>query len=156
MKVSPTQRSLKFFRDLGFTCGITEKNVRIPDKTVPGGWRVFKQDLFGFCDIVAVHPDVKGTTFIQTTSGLGSHRVDRMEKIQEAPAALQLLKAGNAIEFHGWRKVGARGAPKRFALKRYIAKLVDGKITWVDADRTEVQDEDDDFEPQKALFAGVR
>jgi hypothetical protein len=146
MKVSPTQRSLKLLRDNGYTVAITEKNVRIPDKTVPGGWRIFKQDLFGFCDLLAVHPNYSGCLFVQTTAGLGSHRTERMAKIEQAEATPIILGAGNRIEFHGWRKKGPRGGVKRWEVARFYATLDAGKVKWVSQ-----EEPDDDFDAQPAL-----
>ena len=88
--MSPTQRSLKYLRDEGWTVAITEKwnpHVRI------------RQDLFGFIDLLAIR---KGETLaVQTTStGVSS----RIKKIMESDYLPKVRDAGWRIVVHGWRK----------------------------------------------------
>lgn len=103
--MSPTQRSLAHLRSHGFTVGITEH------------WNSFvhrRQDLFGFIDLIGVHPDF-GVLAVQTTSG--SNLAARRTKILAEPRALSWLKAGGKIVIHGWRKIGARGKRKIWELR---------------------------------------
>jgi hypothetical protein len=101
MATSPTQRSLKLLRDAGYFAAITEH------------WNQFahiRQDLFGFCDIVAF----KGygpVLFVQTTSGTNvSARVAKIVSNDAARAWVQ--EPNRLIVVHGWRKVGERGKRK--------------------------------------------
>jgi hypothetical protein len=146
---SPQSRSHAWLKERGWVFGKTEKSVRIPDKTVPGGWRIFKQDLFGFVDIVAVHPLARGVLFVQVTANLGSHKTDRLKKIEEAEATIPILKAGNTIEFQAWRKLGPRGK-KRWSVYRCQARIRGDKIEWFDVE----EEEDEDFAQQTSLFTG--
>jgi len=96
MASSPTQRSLKHFRDMGFACGITEK------------WNQFagiRQDLYGFIDLVAMR-EGEGIIGVQTTSY--PNVPARMTKIHGTPAAAVWLASGGRIIVHGWHKVGHR------------------------------------------------
>src|SRR3989304_2771234 len=100
-KTSPIQRSLALLKAEGYTVAIAEKfNFYIK----------IRQDLFGFLDLVAIHPDKKGVLGIQTTSG--SNLAARIKKAQALPAFDLWLKSGNKVEFHGWRRKGARGRRK--------------------------------------------
>ncbi len=100
MGLSPTQRTLAYLREEGFTCGITEK------------WNQhagIRQDLFGFIDLVALHPAL-GTYGVQATSGTNVSA--RIEKIRGLETHATWLQAGNKILVIGWRKVGPRGKRK--------------------------------------------
>jgi len=99
--MTPTQRSMAYIRKAGGFPWIVEH------------WNSFahiRQDLFQFADILAVFPNREASTYIQVTSG--SNVSARKEKILANKYALQILNAGNVIEIHGWRKVGARGKRK--------------------------------------------
>jgi hypothetical protein len=108
---TPTQRTRDWLKRRGITSQIVER------------WNAFakvRQDLFGFCDIVALGGRIVA---IQVTSG--SNVAARIEKIYDTPAARDWLKAGGQIEVHGWRKAGDRGKRKLWALRR-VAVEFDG------------------------------
>ncbi len=89
MKKSPTQKSLKFLRDAGCMCAITEH------------WNPFakvRQDLFGIIDILAVSG--KETLAIQTTTKTNFSA--RMRKIIDSEATNKLKAAGWRVMVHGW------------------------------------------------------
>ena len=88
---SPTQRSLKAMRDLGYTAEVTEKWNQ---------WAKIRQDLFGFVDILAVG---NGATIgVQTTSY--SNMSARVKKIKALDVYTTLLASGWKIVVHGWKK----------------------------------------------------
>lgn len=93
--VTPTSRSLKLLRDRGYIANVVEQ-------TVPKTF--IKRDLFGFIDIVAIHPDTGETLAVQTTSG--SNVSKRVSKIGESEHVAAVRKAGWGIHVHGWRKSG--------------------------------------------------
>ena len=99
-KITPTQRSLKKFRDEGWLVAVVER------------WNPYariRQDLFGFVDLLAIKGDV--TLAVQTTSG--SNVAARIHKIATVQAAALWLESRNRkIVLHGWRKCGARGKRK--------------------------------------------
>jgi hypothetical protein len=101
MKTSPTQRSLKLLREAGYYAAITEH------------WNQFahiRQDLFGFCDIIAFKPD-GGVLMVQTTSG--GNVAARVAKIVSNDIARAWLQSENrVIVVHGWAKRGDRGKRK--------------------------------------------
>lgn len=88
-KVTPTQRSLKYLREEGYTVAITEH------------WNSFARrrvDLWGFCDLVAIR---KGETLcVQTTSA--SNVSARVKKIAEHENTAAVRDAGWGISVHGW------------------------------------------------------
>ena len=94
--MTPTQRSLKYLRDLGYVCEVVER------------WNSHtkqRKDVFGFGDLLAVKP---GTILlVQVTSG--SNTAARVTKIVSecGEAATAWLAAGGLIEVHGWRELAA-------------------------------------------------
>lgn len=132
-KTSPTQRSLKFLRDAGWTVDITEK------------WNAYtrtRKDLFGCIDLVAIrYGELAG---IQTTSGPGSSRI---AKIKAEPRMVTWLEAGGTLYVHGWREIVARKKDGTKAKrKRWDCRVV--KLTLDDLRR-------DDEVGDGALVAGV-
>ena len=90
----PTQRSLNLLRSQGYVVYIVESYNAYSKR---------RNDLFGFIDIAAIHPDKRGVLGVQTTTG--SNLAARISKAEALPAYHTWLAAGNAVEFHGWRKL---------------------------------------------------
>lgn len=106
--MSPTQRSLAKLRADGYTCQVVEHwNPHVRRR----------QDLFGFADIVAIKPSVRGVLFVQTTSASGSSRVAKLRGIAAVGIA---LAAGNAVVVHGWAKRGPRGQRKVWTCREVV------------------------------------
>lgn len=107
--MTPTQRTRDWLKKQGITSQIVER------------WNSFakvRQDLFGFADIVALGPRIVA---IQVTSG--TNVAARIDKIYDTAAAKEWLQAGGLIEVHGWRKTGAAGKRKLWALRRVVIEL---------------------------------
>lgn len=89
--MTPTQRTLKLFRDRGYTCAVTER------------WNPFakiRQDLFTFIDVLALgNGQMIG---IQTTSA--SNHAKRREKILATPEARDWIAAGGEVLIVSWKK----------------------------------------------------
>ncbi len=107
---TPQARSLVWLRDHGYICQSVEKNAPFPDKfsrpcQVCGTVKMIprKQDLFGFCDIVAFREHME---LIQVTTGANS--ANRMGKMMAhpdvAPNVLKCLQAGAKVCVHSWYK----------------------------------------------------
>ncbi len=112
MASKPTQRTLALLRKEGYTVAISEKfNYYIK----------IRQDLFGWIDICAIHPDKKGVLGVQTTSG--SNLAARVKKAIALDSFKVWLQAGNRAEFHGWVKKGARGKRKLWTVNKRIITL---------------------------------
>ena len=109
MASKPTQRSLDYLRKAGYTVAIAEKFNHFIK---------IRQDLFGWIDICAIHPEKPGVTGIQTTTT--DHLAERIKKAKALDSLKVWLQAGNTAEFHGWAKRGARGKRKLWTLKQKI------------------------------------
>lgn len=111
--MTPTQRSLTYLRDLGFTCAVVERwnpHMRV------------RQDLFGFADLLAIKPGV--ILLVQVTSG--SNTAARRTKIltECRENAAKWLDAGGEIEIHGWRTLATyRQDGTRAKRDKYHIKL---------------------------------
>jgi hypothetical protein len=95
--MTPTQRSLKLLRAEGFTVAIVEK------------WNPYarvRQDLFGFADIIAVHPGRRKILLVQTTTA--SNKAARKKKAEGLAAMRAWTEAGGEVELHGWKKKAGR------------------------------------------------
>ncbi len=89
--MSPTQRTLKHLRALGYYAAIVEH------------WNAFakiRQDLFGIIDVLAVKPGE--TLGFQCTSS--SNVSSRLHKRADHESTPQLRQAGWRLEVHGWKK----------------------------------------------------
>lgn len=102
-KTSPTQRTLAFLRAAGYQCAITEH------------WNPFakiRQDLFGFIDVLGMHPRQQGLLGVQATTG--AHHAERKAKILALPSARLWVETGNRIWVLTWTCKGARGKVKKW------------------------------------------
>ncbi len=114
MATTPTQRSLAHLRKEGYTVAIAEKyNYFIHTRN----------DLFGWIDICAIHPDKKGVLGVQTTST--SNIATRIKKAMALDAFKVWLQCGGMAIFHGWAKRGAMGKRKLWTLKEQEITLKD-------------------------------
>lgn len=120
--MTPTGRTLQQLRADGWTAAVTER------------WNQYariRQDLLGFIDVLAFHPQ-NGTLAIQTTSG--DHTANRVTKIVSDPdlanRARTYLLAGrgfHTLEVWGWHrhKVKRGGTALRYELVRRPITLED-------------------------------
>ena len=103
---SPTQRTIKELKKLGYTPAIVER------------WNAFariRQDLYGIIDIVAIKEGIPGVLGIQCTSwGNGSSRKRKSLENQNLSA---WCGSGNVFEIWEWGKKGPRGKAKRWIVK---------------------------------------
>jgi hypothetical protein len=123
-KVTTTARSKRFLEAKGFKVALVERTARIPDRrpsAKPGAQIFQKWDAFSFADLIAVHPALRGTLYVQTTSR--DNQAARRQKVLEQEATLVIMKAGNMIEVHGWAKVGGRGQRKLWQVSRFVLAL---------------------------------
>ena len=100
--MTPTQRSLKALRELGYLVEVVEK------------WNSFtrtRKDLWGWADLLAIR---RGEVLaVQVTStGVSS----RIKKIMDSETIGRVREAGIRIEVHGHRK-NSKG--------KYVMKVVD-------------------------------
>jgi hypothetical protein len=81
---------LEYLREQGYHCEIVEKW---------NPWRRIRQDLWGWCDILAIRRDEVLAVQV-TSSGVAA----RIRKIQESDTVLRVREAGIRVEVHGWTK----------------------------------------------------
>lgn len=101
---SPTQRTLKELRELGWDVDIAERNI--PHAKL-------KKDLFGFIDILGMKGDY--LLAIQTTTG--DHHADRDRKILASPLAPKWITEFRKLELWSWRKGLSNGRGSRLVWK---------------------------------------
>lgn len=91
-KTSPTQRTLKELRAHGWTVAVVER------------WNQYariRQDLFGFIDLIAIHPG-RGVLGVQATSD--SNFTARCKKSEAADVFKTWLQSGARFAVVGWKK----------------------------------------------------
>lgn len=114
--LTPTQRTLAYYREQGMTIGMVER--WIPNKGHPGGG--FRQDLFNIIDAIALLPgQVIG---IQST---GSDFSGHLKKLTEekAPETRLWLESGAVLLLIGWRKVKAKRGGKLMVWQPRIQEI---------------------------------
>lgn len=107
MAGSPTQKSLKYLRDLGYSAQVVE-HFNYFTKS--------RKDLFGIIDIVAIKPGISGVLGVQVTST--DNLSAREKKAAEIPEVKIWIECGNPFEFHGWSKKGKVGKRKLWAITK--------------------------------------
>jgi len=94
---TPTTRSLDLLRKLGFLAAVVESWIPKLDR---------RRDLFGFADVLAVHPRDKVFMLVQCTS-IGNVS-SRLKKAQGKGALALWLRAGGLFEVWGWGPGGVK------------------------------------------------
>jgi DNA-binding transcriptional MerR regulator len=129
--MNPSQRTLNQLRKDGYIAEVVERWIPQAKK---------RKDLFGFIDVVAIHPYQNGILGVQSTTG--SHINARRYKLYDDQDLLKTmivwLKANNHLEIHGWRQLIQKnkdGKPSKrkkwipaiytFSLKELEEKLAD-------------------------------
>src|SRR5262245_59354943 len=103
---SPTARTLKRLRQMGFLADVVER-------WLPGMNR--HRDLFGVIDVVAIHRSVPGVMGVQCTTR--ANAASRLRKIQANAAVRVWLASGNQIEVWGWFQGGGKWQVQRLAVQ---------------------------------------
>ena len=98
---SPTQRTLEYIREQGYTCGIVERFLCYAGKF---GKRV---DLFGIIDIIAI----KEHEMLGVQS-CGQAFSEHDKKILESESSKEWLQAGGKLTLIGWRKLKVKRGGK--------------------------------------------
>ena len=97
--MSPTQRSLKYLRDQGYTVAIVEHYNCFTKR---------RHDLFQFADLLAIRENE--VMLVQVTSGTNVSA--RVKKIAESEHISAVRKSGMSVFVHGWRKLKSGWEPK--------------------------------------------
>ena len=99
MANSPTQRSLKYLRDQGYTVAIVEYFNYFTKR---------RHDLFQFADLLAIRENE--VLLVQVTSG--SNVAARIKKIAANEHIDAVRKSGMRVEVHGWRRLVSGWSPR--------------------------------------------
>ena len=111
---SHTSRTLERLRLRGFQVWVVEKflpHVRRGD----GGWGG-RQDMFGWCDIVAIDPKNGVTIGVQSTGDDYANHLRKLT-IERAVQVREWLQAGNRAELYAWRKVKKKRGGKQMVYR---------------------------------------
>lgn len=107
-KKSPTARCLEWLRKEGHYAWVVES-------TIPKTF--IKRDFMGWADVIYLtKTNIVGVQV--TAGGSGGQHASRKAKIIAEPRALAWLQAGGLIEVWSFAKQGARGAAKKWTLRR--------------------------------------
>ena len=102
---SPTQRTLAWYRKVGYTAQVVERYNPHARVLV---------DLFGVIDIVAIKPAAHGGPgeIVGVQACAATDHARRRDKIVAEPRAQQWVEAGGKLVLCSWGKRGDRGARK--------------------------------------------
>ena len=107
--MTPTQRTLKYLRDVGYLADVIERWIPIPK--IPGGGK--RKDFLGFADILAFNS--LQTLLVQSC---GSNYSEHVKKIKSSEFLPQWLESKNRrFLLLGWRKVKKKRGGKLMVFK---------------------------------------
>ena len=101
--MSPTARTLKHLRELGYLPCVVER-------WIPGA--CVRKDCFGFADVLAIRSDRIGVLAVQATTD--DNMSARLKKARALPELAVWLKAGNRFLVVGWKKRLGRWCVRTF------------------------------------------
>lgn len=107
-RASPTQKTMKELKKLGFTAHIVEK--KIP-------YSFISVDCFGVGDILAMREGI-GIVLIQATTNTGGQHTKHLAKCYAEEKLKTWLLCGGRFEIWSWAKQGARNKRKLWVLRR--------------------------------------
>jgi len=97
MATSPTQRTLKYYRDQGHLAWVVERFIQRP-----GGFG-FRSDLFKIIDLIVLDKE-RGIVGVQSTGqDFAGHKRTLLE--EQAFYSRAWIEAGGTLELMGWRRV---------------------------------------------------
>ena len=99
--MTPTARTLKYLRELGYCAEVVERWIPQARK---------RRDLWGFADLAALHPTHAGVLLVQATSG--SNHAARRTKLAALATVQLAIQAGCRVQIISWAKRQPRGASR--------------------------------------------
>lgn len=103
---SPTARTLKLARELGFEAGVVERYNSFTKQ---------RNDLYGCIDLILCRPGV-GIIGVQACAG-ASHAARKAKMLAE-PRLRTWIESGGRAEIWSWAKQGGRGKRKVWTCRR--------------------------------------
>lgn len=104
--MTPCARSMAWLRRQGYTVARVEHW---------NPWAHRRVDLFGFADLVGLHPRQPGVLAVQATTD--THSTSHLATARQSKELALWLKTGNRFSLHLWAKRGARGRRKMWRLR---------------------------------------
>jgi hypothetical protein len=99
--MTPTARSLALLRHSGYLAAVVECWIPHANR---------RRDLWGFADVLAVHPVRREVVLVQVTTA--DHLAHRLAKVRAARELPGLMAAGCKVHLHGWKRQGTRWGVK--------------------------------------------
>lgn len=101
--MTPTQRTLKYYRGLGYKIGSVERYVSYAPKDPRRRFRPGQKfDLFGIIDMIAIRKnEIIG---VQSTGSAFSSHMKKMT-VENRQASLDWIDSGGKLVLIGWRKI---------------------------------------------------
>jgi hypothetical protein len=103
---TPTGRTLDLLRKQGFLADVVERWLPRVER---------HRDLFGFADVLAVHPRDRFFMLVQVTTA--GHLAHRLAKAKRRPELASWLRAGGRFEVHGWELRAGRWQMRRVEVR---------------------------------------
>jgi hypothetical protein len=138
--LSPTVLSLRELRAQGWRVAVCERWIARLG---------IKQDVWGFADLLCVHPKARRFLLVQTTTI--SHLAARIAKAKAKDELRDWLTAGGFFECHGWTKIAGSWRCKRVAVQ--LGDL--GALAEVVTERPPRRRRKDRFQAPLLLFAAA-
>lgn len=107
----PVTRAFELLKARGWQPAVVERRIT----------RLLNVDLFGFADLLAVHPESGRTLALQVTCAAGGNFAERVRKCAESAEARNCLLVGWHIEVWGFRRAPDRNG----STLRAAAVLID-------------------------------
>lgn len=104
--MTPTARTLNLLRRSGYIAAVVERWLPRVER---------RQDLFGFADVLAVHPQDRAFLLVQATSA--SNVASRLTKAKSKPELRDWLRAGGTFEVWGWFQRDGHWQVRRVAVQ---------------------------------------
>lgn len=120
----PATRAVEVLQSRGWTAQIVERRLT----------RFLCVDLFGFADILAVHPETGRTLAVQVTCAKGGNFAERARKCEESEEVRNCLLCGWCVEVWGFRREPAQNGSTLRARTLLIdfdsreLRIVDGSL----------------------------
>lgn len=110
MATKSIQRSIATLKGAGYTVGIVEKFNHFVK---------IRQDLYGFIDLIAFHPEKNEVLAIQACSNSGGDVSAHVNKLVVMDVVQKWVRQPmRRLEIWGWAKQGERGKRKLWTLRR--------------------------------------
>jgi hypothetical protein len=131
---TPSERTVKLLRSLGWTVGRVEMDMRRPDPENPGKMMYWKRDLWNVADYISFG---HGRVLLVQTTNSGNF-AGHITKINENPITKQWVENGQEICIIAWRPE-AKTQPRLAAWDRYRSGDEVPSLPWLNDQKAIVE-----------------